>query len=125
MTTDLSDDDIRERIDIASIDYAAAYASGHLDDHGVAIVHLVPGDATVYQIVVVAPQAYLLGDEVREGREYLVTLVNCSGATYPWNAQGDVHPSYAAAKWTTDGLRWTGVVLAAFLNALAGYLGDQ
>lgn len=128
MTTELTDDDIRSRLNLEHVYSAAHWAADVL--HGAAdsaIVDLAPGDHTKYRIAVLAPQFRWTGRDARTDwhGEYLVTLVNCSGATYPWNGQVGVHPSYAAAKWTTDGARWTGVVLAAFLNALAGYLADR
>lgn len=113
-------------LDGASIDLAAAYASGALREHGVAHVHIAPGDSTCYKVIVIGPTEYLGSDgDVYTSKEHIVALTNCAGVAYPWNGHAGVHPSYAAKSWTSDGCAPTGVVIAAFLNALAGYLADR
>ncbi len=84
-------------------------------DRGYAVVDLIPGDATHYQIFVIAtPERH---------DPYIVGLVGF-GATYPWRPS-HVSLRYAQEKWGGDGAshEWTGAVVCRFLNAVAAQLG--
>lgn len=117
-TSELSDADVLERLDVEHIRQAAEWVANRFTAGFLsARVNLTPGDMTCYAVVVTAPQLVWPDGE---NHEYIVALVNNGGGTYPWAGE-TVHPGYATQKWGIT--RWTGVVTAAFLNALAECLG--
>jgi hypothetical protein len=114
---------ISERLDHAKVEAAALWAARQLDSRGVARVNLAPGDATLYQFTIVAPSIpqYPEGERAYNRRDYVVSLGGPMGATYPWAADAEMHPSYCAEKWTPRGTHHTdalyiGTVVALFLN---------
>jgi len=115
----LTDEEILSRLDSDDIAAAAVHAAHVLAQRGAAVLELTPGDSTVYRIMLAAPWIgtwTTVGTKPR--KNFWVALLNCSGTGYEWTGE-HVDPDYAAAKWTHNDHRWTGVVLAAFLNTLA------
>ena len=111
------------RLDRQHITEAANAAAALLQSHGVARIHLAPGDMTHYRFLVAAPGAEWRHDGYGTGRDYWVALVNGFGAGGLWSGQ-EVHPGYATEKWAGRGLdAWSrlyiGHVVAMFLSALA------
>lgn len=95
---------------------AAEWAAAQLRDTGIAHVELFPGDRTRYEIVVTCPSIRWGEATYGEGRVTpIVSLVNF-GTCYPWD-ETYLIAGYAAEKWG-KGSWATGVVVAAFLNAL-------
>lgn len=125
MNTELTADDITSRLNLEHIEAAAAWAAQRLAQSSCAVVHLTPGDATRYEVVVIASQNYYAAEGERHDlvKDYLVVLANDFGRAYPWSGQ-EVHATYAASKWAHDGRLWTGVVMAQFLNALWAQLPE-
>lgn len=111
---------IAARIDINYILDAADATAEWLTIDPAVVVGLAPGDSTLYQLVIVAPHVARFGEGFSTS-EYIVTLTNRFGASYPWAGQ-EVDYGYAQAHWTAGGSAsdpWTAVVMTKFLNALA------
>ena len=111
------------RLDRQHITEAANAAVALLQSHGVARIHLAPGDMTHYRFLVAVPGTEWRHDGYGTGRDYWVALVNGFGAGDLWSGQ-EVHPGYAAEKWAGRGLDawqriYVGHVVALFLSALA------
>lgn len=115
----LTDEEILSRLDSNHITHAAVHAAHVLAHRGAVVLELTPGDGTCYRIMVAAPWIGTWTEEgVKPRKNFWVALLNCSGLGYEWPGLS-LDPGYAASKWTHNDHRWTGVVLAAFLNALA------
>ena len=112
---------VKSRMEFEKIDQCALMAARELHRYKIARIKLAPGDATLYDIVVIGPNLAVVdqhGKLAPGSKEYLVTLVNNSGQSYPWSGD-DVWPDYVTDKWVGDGREWTGVVLAHFLCVLS------
>lgn len=118
--------DLDSRFDVDHIDMAAVWASRQLRAHGVARVHLDPGDFTRYSLLVTAPgREWTAGDEP-EGAQFWVAWLSRSGAGYQWSP-GYVHPTWAAEHFTNGSAkagerRCAAQVIARFLTTLTEHL---
>jgi hypothetical protein len=112
-----------DELDPAEFEQPAAWAAASLKRCGYAYLHLTPGDATVYPIIIARPDRYWAYREERTPTQYMVALSASFGAGYPWGG-GHVDWGYAADKWTRDRHEWTARVIARFLSALSDALRE-
>ena len=110
-----------------AIEHAAHRVALALIEQDTVSFDLVPGDATLYPLIIrkpgpVATNPGPRNDGTLHHDEYLVVLGASFGGSYPWAGQ-QMHWDYCAQKWTPNGHEWTGRVMAAFLTALAGQPG--
>lgn len=88
--------------------------------HGFAEYVLVPGDATMYRFIFLAPGRNIAGstEDVRRWQtDWMVMLCNF-GLGYPWGGQ-HMHWDYCSEKWTKDRNEYTGRIVARLLNAVS------
>jgi len=116
--------EIELRLDRPHIVAAATWVAECIRLRGAGAADVTPGDATRYRFLVSRLPVWTASG-CNEPREYTVVLACAFGEAYLWAGHGGMDPGYCAAKWTRDGLLWTGVVVAVFLNALAEILGEQ
>lgn len=116
----LTHDDIRSKLDLKHIRAAGTWAATQLPFAGVAHVKLTPNDGTVYDIIVTRAVVFNGDQHGREivPRDYTVCVAASFGGTYQWGGQ-PLQEDYVAEKWTSDGNKWTAVVVTEFLNALS------
>lgn len=115
-------EDRAAQLDHDHINAAAAWTAETLASTGHALVRLAPGDMTEYRIAITCPDIEWAYGEPRQGRYYWVTLCAGFGGGYEWRRQR-LDGGYAAEKWANRSSgattrRWTGEVMAVFLNAV-------
>lgn len=110
---------LRPEIDFAHLQRMAAATVAFLDAGNDCVqITLEPGDATAYKLMIVSPEHARVSDSgygFAHGDEYVVTLLNLNGRSYPW-APRRMHAASVMGNWTEN--QYTATMIAAFLTLL-------
>jgi hypothetical protein len=109
-------------LDTDHVRAAAEFTAAQLRFQRPARVHLTPGDATAYRLLIAGPGLEFRREYVAAGGGHWVALLNSFGHGNMWDGQR-VDPGYCATSWVSGDESWetrlhVGEVLAAFLNEL-------
>ena len=114
-------DDLPSHIDLDHIETVARATALALDRAEACYADLTPGDATIYHLLVVRPGVSVVSDGANHPYarrdEFVVTLLNLDGASYPWGG-GPAHWAYEGDK-LSRGHEHTSRVVAYFLTKLS------